>query len=191
MNAKKLGKAASRFEAKPKTPLPTAGEAFPDGAIIELVSGPSGTNRPNLILWNGAVGTIASELKHGEHTYVAPEIAPSFYHAIRLPTKSMDYGSLEDLFSGIAELFKNYLGLSDRQSRLLTAFSLSTWLADRLPIAPGAVISAADEASGIDVLRLLNCICRRPLLLAELTPSGFRCFANALGHSPCLSISNQ
>ena len=181
MNAKNLGKAAGGSDAKPKAPLATAGEAFPDGTIIEIVSGPGGTNRPNLLLWNGAVGTIASRLKYGEHTYVAPEIAPSLYYAIRLPTKSMDYGSLEDLFSGIAELFKNYLRLSDRQSRLLTAFSLSTWLADRLPIAPGVVISASDEASGIDLLRLLKCSCRRGLLLAELTPSGFRSLPMHLG----------
>jgi hypothetical protein len=181
VNAKKLTKVASKFDAKPKAPLTTTGEAFPDGAIIELVSGPAGTNKPNLLLWNGTVATIASELKHDEQTYVAPEIALSLYHAIRLPTKSVDYGSLEDLFSGIVELFRNYLGLSDRQSRLLTAFSMSTWLADRLPIAPGAVISAADEGSGIEVLRLLSCICRRPLLLAEVTPSGFRCLPMHLG----------
>ena len=181
MNAKKPTKAAIRFDAEPKTLLTTTGEVFHDGAIIELVSGPAGTTRPNLILWNRSEGTIASELKHGEHTYVAPEIAPSLYHALRLPTKSVDYGSLEDLFSGIAELFRNCLGLSDRQSRLLTAFSMSTWLADRLPIAPGAVISAADEGSGIEVLRLLSCICRRPLLLAEVTPSGFRCLPMHLG----------
>jgi hypothetical protein len=170
------------FSKSVATPsLITTGEVFSSGEIVELVSGPGGTNRPNLLLWNGAVGTIASQVKHGEHTYVAPEIAPSLYHAIRLPTKSMDYGSLEDLFSGIAELFKNYLGLSDRQSRLLTAFSLSTWLADRLPIAPGVVIYASDEASGIDLLRLLKCICRRGLLLGELTPSGLRSLPMHLG----------
>jgi hypothetical protein len=181
VNVKKPAKAASRFDVKPKAPLTTTGESFPDATVIELVSGPPGTNRPNLLLWNGAAGTVASELKHGEQTYVAPEISPSLYHAIRLPTKSTGYGSLEDLFSGIAELFRNYLGLSDRQSRLLTTFSMSTWLADRLPIAPGAVISAPDEASGIDVLRLLSCICRRPLLLAEVTASGFRTLPMHLG----------
>ena len=181
MNAKKLTKAAIRFDAKPKAPRTTTGEVFPDGAIIELVSGPAGTNKPNLLLWNRAVATIASELKHGEQAYAAPEITPSLYHALRLPAKYSEYGSLENLFSGIAELFRNYLGLSDRQSRLLAAFSLSTWVADRLPIAPGVVISAPDEASGIDVLRLLSCICRRPLLLAEVTASGFRTLPMHLG----------
>ncbi len=150
MSARKLAKVA--FDAKPKAPFTTTGESFPDGAIIELVSGPAGTNKPNLLLWNGAAAaTISSELRHDEQTYVAPEITPSLYHALRLPAKCTEYGSLEDLFSGMAELFKKNLGLSDRQSRLLTAFALSTWLADRLPIAPSLVISAPDEASGIDV----------------------------------------
>ena len=179
MKAKKLAKVV--FDAKPNAPLTTSGEAFPDGTIIELVSGPAGTNKPNLLLWNGVAATISSELKHDEQTYVAPEITASLYHAIRLPIKSTGYGSLEDLFSGIAELFRNHSGLSDRQSRLLTAFALTTWVADRLPIAPPVVISAPDEASGINVLRLLSCICRRPLLLGETTASGFRTLPMHLG----------
>ena len=181
MNVKKPAKAAIRFGAKRNAPLTTTGEVFPDGAIIELVSGPPGTNKPNLLLWNGSEGTIASQLKHAERTYEASEIAPSLYRALRLPAKYSEYGSVENLFSGIAELFNNHLGLSDRQSRLLTAFSLTTWLSDRLPIAPGVVMSAPDEASGINVLRLLGCICRRPLLLAEVTASGFRTLPMHLG----------
>jgi hypothetical protein len=172
---------AARFDAKPKAPRTTAGEAFDDGTIIELVAGSAGTNRPDLLLWNGTAGTVASQVQHRGHTYEGLDLTPSLYRAVRLPAKVTDYGSLQDLFSGIAELFKKYLALSDRQSRLLTAFSLSTWLADRLPIAPGLVVSASDEASGIDLLRLLKCICRRGLLLAELTPSGLRSLPMHLG----------
>jgi hypothetical protein len=181
MSAKRQRKAVSASDATPGKSVITTGEVFHDGAIIELVSGRPGTNRPELLLWNGTSESVAPRVEHGEHTYEAPELTPSLYRAIRLPTKCIDYGSFQDLFSGIVKLFENNLGLSDRESRLLTAFSLSTWLADRLPIAPGVVISASDEASGIDLLRLLKCICRRALLLAEVTAAGFRSLPMHLG----------
>ena len=189
MGANKQWKAVSRSDARSRKSVITRGEAFPDGTIIELVSGPAGSNKPDLLLWNGTAGTVASRVQQGEHTYEAPELAPSLYRAIRLPAKCTDYGSLQHLFSGIAELFNRYLGFSDRESRLLTAFSISTWLADRLPTAPGVVISALDEGMGIGVLRLLSCLCRRPIMLAEVTPGSFRSLPMYL--SPTLLIDQH
>jgi hypothetical protein len=78
------------------------------------------------------------------------------------------------LFAAIADLFKHHLDLPQRESSLLACFSISTWLADRLPTAPSLVISGPDQELGIDALRLLSCVCRHPLMLAEVTPGGFR-----------------
>ena len=189
MSANGQGKAVSGSDTTPGKSLITTGEVFHDGAIIELISGRPGTNRPELLLWNGTVESVAPRVVHGEHTYEAAELTPSLYRAIRLPSECSDYGSLQDLFSGIAELFNRYVGSSNRESRLLAAFSMSTWLADRLPIAPGMVIFAPDEGSGIEVLRLLGCLCRRPMILAEVTPASFRSLPMYL--SPTLLIDQQ
>jgi hypothetical protein len=78
------------------------------------------------------------------------------------------------LFAAIADLFRHHLDLPARESSLLACFSISTWLADRLPTAPSLAISGPDQELGIDVLRLLSCVCRHPLMLAEVTPIGFR-----------------
>jgi hypothetical protein len=78
------------------------------------------------------------------------------------------------LFDLINDLFKHHLDLPERESSLLACFSISTWLADRLRSAPSLTISGPDQELGIDVLRLLSCVCRHPLMLAEVTPGGFR-----------------
>ncbi|MDR3748870.1 MAG: hypothetical protein P4M04_12050 [Acidobacteriota bacterium] len=58
-----------------------------------------------------------------------------------------------------------------------------------MPTAPNLTISGPDEELGIDVLRLLSCVCRRPLMLAELTPVSFRSLPMHL--SPTLLLDQQ
>ncbi len=101
---------------------------------------------------------------------------------MRLPAECRDYGSARALFDGIRDLFQRHLGLPESESGLIAWFAIGTWLADRLPTAPGLVISGPDEELGIDVLRLLSCVCRHPLMLAELTPGSFRYYHAAVPH---------
>jgi hypothetical protein len=125
----------------------STGEIFAGGAIIDLVSGSSGINKPDLLLWNGSKAIVGPRVEHGGCIYEASKLTPSLRRALRLPTRCSNYGSARDLFAGIVDLFNRYLNFSDRESRLLTAFSMSTWLADRLPIAPGLIVSAPDQQS--------------------------------------------
>ena len=152
----------------------SAGEICADGAMIELVSGSSALNKPDLLLWNGRKAFVGPRIEHGGRTFEATELAPSLYWAMRLPSKCTDYGSARGLFAGISDLFKHHLDLPERESSLLTCFSISTWLADRLPSAPILAISGPSQELGVDVLRLLSCVCRHPLMLVEVTPVGFR-----------------
>ena len=150
------------------------GEIFDDGAIIELVSGSSGSSKPNLLLWNGPKATVGPRVEHGGCIYEAAELPPSLYRATRFPSRCSDYGSARSLFAAITDLFRHHLDLPERESSLLACFSIGTWLADQLPTAPTLTISGPDQELGINVLRLLSCVCRHPLLLAEVTPGGFR-----------------
>ncbi len=149
----------------------SAGESFADGVMIELIAGSS---KPNLLLWKGLKAKVGPRVEHGGCTYEAPELDPILWRAMRLPAGCRDYGSARALFDGIRDLFQRHLGLPESESGLIACFVISTWLANRLPSAPGLTISGPDEELGIDVLRLLSCICRHPLMLAELTPGSFR-----------------
>jgi len=152
----------------------SAGEILTDGAMIELVSGSSGLDKPRLLLWNGRNATVGTRVQHGAHTYEVPDLAPSLCRATRLPPHCTDYGSAHDFFVAVTDLFNLHLNLPKWASSLLACFSIGTWLADRLPSVPTLVISGPDEELGVDALRLLSCICRHPLMLAEVTPGGFR-----------------
>jgi len=152
----------------------SAGEIFADGAMLELISGSSALYKPDVLLWNGRKATVGPRVEHDGCIYEAPELAPSLYRATRLPSRCTSYDSARSLFAAVTDLFKRHFDLPERESSLLACFSISTWLADRLPTAPSLTISGPDEKVGIDVLRLLSCIVRHPLMLAEVTPGGFR-----------------
>jgi hypothetical protein len=152
----------------------SSGEIFPDGALIDLVAGSSELNKPDLLLWNGSKTTVGPQVEHGGCIYEAPELPPGLYRATRFPARCDDYGSARRLFESITDLFNHHAALPERESGLATCFSISTWLADSLPSAFSLTISALYQELGIDVLRLLSCLCRHPLMLAEVTPGGFR-----------------
>src|SRR2546426_6647306 len=125
----------------------TAGEVFSDGAIIELVSGPAGGTKPHMLLWNGITAAVAPRVQYRNFTYEAPALSPSISRAIRLPQRCGDYKRVRELFNGISTLFDDHLHFSGQQSQLLASFCMSTWLADRLSVAPCVMITGPDQGS--------------------------------------------
>ena len=100
----------------------SAGEVFGDGAMIELVSGSSGLDKPDLLLWTGSKAIVASRVEYGDCIYEPPELPPSLYRATRFPSRCQDYGSARVLFSAITDLFKHHLHLTERESKSARLF---------------------------------------------------------------------
>jgi hypothetical protein len=110
----------------------------------------------------------------GGRVYAPPEFHSSLYRATRLPSRCVGGASARQLFQAILAQFRQHLDLGPQESALLAAFSISTWFTDCFPISPTLKISGPSREVGIGALRLLNCFCRHPLLLADLTPAFFR-----------------
>jgi hypothetical protein len=167
----------------------TAGEIFPAGPMIELVRSESGLTKPDLLFWNGKKSSVEPRIKYGNRLYEGPELDTTLYRTMRLPARCSNYDSARALFEAIAELFEHHLGLLRPESSLLACFPLSTWVADRLANPLSLAICCSDEALGIDVLRLLDCLCRHPLLLSEVSPASLRSLPMHL--SPTLLLNQQ
>lgn len=174
-------KTKTQRKAHPKTPLViTAGKIFGDGKMIELIRSSDGKG-PSLLAWDGKRATTGHSVECCGSAYEAPDLAPSLSRAVRLPSGISDYSSARSLYAEIINLFHKHLDLPSQESGLLASFSISTWMADSLPTAPSLAITGSMEERGIDVLRLLNCVCRHSLILAEVTPSGLRSLPTELG----------
>ena len=147
----------------------TSGRILPDGRILDLISGDNPDLPLRLVACDGGSATVSDHFIGPTCTYRASKCDPALIRAIRLPSSCAGYGSTKKLFTSLATSLKDCLGVSVAEGWLLAAFCLSTWVADRLLVAPELEICAADQAQGIDLLRVLHSVCRHSLLLAELT----------------------
>ncbi len=166
----------------------TAGEIFPDGTVIELVAGSPGREQPMLMLWNGRrKASIGAQVTYGGRIYEAPVIDPILYRAMRLPARTEGYASVRHLFEGVAGLFTQHMAVSQPTANLLAAFAMSTWLRHWLPEVLHLAFCGWQEELGVDVLRLLQCVCRRPILVGEITAAWLRTMPTHL--SPALLVN--
>ncbi len=148
----------------------TGGELSDDGSAIELVGDPV-TQRLNLLRWDGANATIAARVRHNGNEYVPLRLEPSFARNPILPTRAGEYARTSQLCGTLRELFARHV--DETGTWLLTVFALATWGIDWLPFAP-AVAIAGPRREATALLRLLACVCRRSLLLGELSRRSLR-----------------
>ena len=146
--------------------IATAGELFPN-ATIDLVADPSDPYRLNLLLSDASRATIAPRIKYGRSTYEPIALEPSLVHALQWPRSPLQYGSTRNLFDRMLRVITQHLEIQDTSARLLTYFVFSTWFPDRLSLAPSLAGLGPADSEGLQLLKLLRCMCRRSILLAE------------------------
>ena len=152
--------------------LQTFGQLLPEGHMLELVADPADASKLNLLYWNGQSAKIAPTFEVDGRIYHAAELPPGLMQVMRLPTKSTKHAPIGELFTRIVTVFEENLDLSRDNAERLTFFSVATWFPEFLPSAPCLSISGPNVLQGISVLRLLSCVCRRALMLAEVTAAG-------------------
>src|SRR6266478_1821017 len=128
--------------------IPTAGEVWPNGIILDLVRDEK-SDELGLLAWDK------------DKTYVPAKMDPTVLAALQLPSHSASRGSpTRELFDGICKLLAQYTGLSERSLSQVAYFVFATWLTDRVPIAPFLWIVAPAKADGGVLLQLLALFCR-------------------------------
>jgi hypothetical protein len=75
------------------------------------------------------------------------------------------------LFNGICALFMEYADIPENGAWQITYFVIASFLTKRLLGVPFLSLTAPFGTPRTQVLRLLCCLCRRPLILADVTPA--------------------
>ena len=176
----KAARRTARNNSEPEDrSIATSGEMFTDGSLIELVA-PANDGKPALLLWNGKSVRIAPQIDHLRHVYQPPELDVSLRRAMRFPSAAKTYGRAKSLFKGVASLFERYIGLPAPETAMVTAWVATTWFPDCLSNPPALVVSGPEMSHAITFFRLLGCVCRRALILAEFSRRTFRSLPMAL-----------
>jgi hypothetical protein len=95
------------------------------------------------------------------------------YESLILPTDVEDFRTIRDLFDGISALLRKHVMLPSKDCSLLAYWAIATWFTDYLPFLPSVIISGPASTADL-LLRTLVAVCRRPVLLGELSPAILR-----------------
>ena len=150
--------------------IKSSGEIFSDGSSIELITSPDGETLL-LLYCTGERTEIAREIRCGEHVYQPVALHSSLRRALRFPTGIVDCVDGATLFREIVELQQEFGGVSEYGAFSVAAWDFASWLADVLPSPPLLLVSGSKLSPAITLFRLNRCLCRRGLVLAEISRS--------------------
>ena len=159
--------------------IETFGEAVP-GLILESVVDPDHPGHLLLHAWHGHRTTTARKIEHRGVSYIPKNLASGLVQSVRFAPPSLPFGSPAKVISSLRDFLSTYAHLKPEVTDLLVAFALSTWFCDCMPVAPVLYLLGPDSAVS-QVLRLLGCFCRRPVLLGDVDFEGLATLPNRLG----------
>jgi hypothetical protein len=94
---------------------------------------------------------------------------PTLYKCLILPLNVQSFRTTRELFDEIVALLQKHVMLPRKECSLLAYWAIATWFTDYLPFLPNVVISGPASTADL-LLRTLAAVCRRPILLGELSP---------------------
>jgi hypothetical protein len=144
----------------------TFGETVP-GLMFESVVDPDHPDHLLLHTWNGRQTTTARRIEHAGVSYIPKNLASGLVQSVRFAPPSLRFGSTAKLFASLREFLSIYAHLQPEVADLLVAFGLATWFCDCMQVAPFLYLFGP-HSSVSQVLRLLGCLCRRPVLLGDV-----------------------
>jgi hypothetical protein len=142
------------------------------GWYIELVRT---TNFPLALVMYKIAGekvTVGTQFRLGDRVFVPPEEDELTRH-VHFAHSYGDYDSVGSLLQQIDSLISRCLDLDAGHRFLLACFVLSTWVVDRLPIAPIIAIVGLPQSGKTTVLNILHLLCRRSILTSDTSSAAF------------------
>jgi ribosomal protein L34 len=141
-------------------------------SFVELVR--SGDSRLVLVGYAGDVATckFGNPLSAPNAVYCRPG-EDEFTSHIRFPQSLCTYGSVDELLQRIESFLARCLDLDDRDRFLMACFVLSTWVVDRLPVAPYLALLGLPRSGKTTALTVLRLLCYRSLMTSDISSAAF------------------
>lgn len=168
-------------------PKQTLGELFPDGGGIDVVLDENA--RPRLLLVGREQERIAARVRANGRLYEPARLDPSIIQAMALPTRCMPYGTTRKLFLQVSQAISRATHLAEPVVGPLVYFVFATWLIEFLPVAPCFWVVVPATASAAALAHILRLVCRRALVVPELTTTGLRSLPTGLRPTVIATVS--
>lgn len=139
------------------------------GGLVDLVRGQLGDLA--LVVYRDGAASVQGSVRDGDAILVPPSVDYSLLQAVRFPESVTACETPQALLGEIRRFFQHYLEIGEAESKIGAYFALSTWLNDLCTVAPYLWIVGPHSGGKTTLLLALGAICRRPVLLGDITPA--------------------
>jgi hypothetical protein len=152
----------------------TAFAELKDGTLVELMQDPENPDRTLLAVWKDGEVHYLDRLEQDDGYILMPvQRKNEIPRRLRLPTGVRPYQSMQQLLYRVEDFISQCVDVEGRYVPVLVDFVLSTWFVDRLSIALYLSIIGLPQSGKTTLLKVLSLVCRRPLLIADITAASF------------------
>jgi len=144
-----------------------------DGTLVELVEDSKNPGRTCFAVWKGGEVRFVDRLEQDGRVLIPLARNNEVLRNIRLPNDAKPYHSVQELLCRLESLISQCVALEEKYIQVLADFALSTWFVDRLPVAPYLSVVGLPQSGKTTLLKVLSLVCRRPLLIADITSASF------------------
>jgi hypothetical protein len=144
---------------------------LPDGTLLDTIEDPNSPSRTQLAIYRDKSVHYADELECDDRICVPITRTTEILKHIGFPRGAKSYKSTTYLLAALYAAFSGCLDMPHLTRVLISCFVLSTWLIEKLPIAPYVALVGLPRSGKTTALRLLSLLCRRSLLTSDITPA--------------------
>jgi hypothetical protein len=158
--------------------LPTTEEVsfaeLEDGSLLELVRDPHRLGRTALAVWRDGQLKTTDHLKRHGRILIPPRRHDHIWRYVVLPCGAAPYHSVQELARRIRKSIRSCVNIPNPYPSLLAAYSVYSWVADRLPVAVYLLITGLPESGKTTLVDTLRLFCRRSLCVADISSAAFQ-----------------
>ena len=155
-------------------------KVFPDGTLVDLVRDPDDPDQPSLLVFKDGAVTIQKEFHCPGKKFLPRSLDPSLFVAVGLPTGIVPCGNARQLLGELEECIVQYVDLAREHQHLVCTALMYTWFQDQLPVAPYLWLIGPHGSGKTTLLALMQCLCRRAVMVGDLTPASLYALPNAI-----------
>ena len=144
---------------------------FEDGTLVEAIEDPNNPASSTFVVFNNGAVQFAEKMERPDRV-LEPVSREGIFKHIRLP-RGTEPCTCAVLLGGIGAIILACVDVSIDDASLIAAFVVSTWFIESLSVAPYLALVGPPRSGKTTLLQVLNLICRRPLLTADITSAAF------------------
>ena len=144
-----------------------------DGTLVETIEDPNDARESLLAICKDGLVCYQTRLKQNGRVLVPLSRGNEILRHVRFPRGMRESESVGEILNRMNALFEYCLDLDREQRFLMSAFALSTFFIDQLETAPYIALVGMPRSGKTTALRVLNLLCYRSLLTADITSAAF------------------